>query len=176
MVMLATAVELASYLKQDVDTVSAEQSLTFASAQVETMTGMAFTVRTATLSIPSWSGQVLSLPLKPVRSIVSASIGGGSITDYLLTASGLYRARGWRTNYAPQDIVITVQYGTTAVPDDIKGVVLEVAGAAYDGRNGVSSEGVDDYRVSYAGVLSHTSRATLAAYGADAGTVSMIAR
>jgi hypothetical protein len=62
-------------------------------------------------------------------------------------------------------------YGTTATPDDIKGVVAEVAGAVYEGRLGVSNERVDDYAVSYTGVLSDISRATLAKYGATVATV-----
>jgi hypothetical protein len=109
--------------------------------------------------------------------VTSVKIGGTSYTDFAITAGGgLYRAGSWRTASAPQTVEVTVQYGCTTVPDDIKGLVLELAGARYEGRLGVESEQIDDYRVAYSGVLSETSMATLAAYGADVAALSMTGR
>jgi hypothetical protein len=180
MVMLVTAAELASHLQRSFDqyeTATANQAITTSSAYVENKTGMAFTARTATITLPSSRDRELSLPLRPVRSVTAVSIGGTTYTDARLTASGtLYRDLGWRTTYAPQDVLATVQYGLLVTPDDIKGLVCELSGGIFDGRLGVQSEQIDDYRVAYSGVLSATSLATLANYGADVGTLSMTGR
>jgi hypothetical protein len=177
MVLLVTAAELASHLKKDLDTASAEQAIATASGYVEDKTGYAFTTRTATLTLPSSPALTLQLPVRPVRAVTAVTIGGSSYTDFRLTATGeVYRGRSWRTAYEPQDVEVTITYGIAVVPSSIKGVVLEVAGGIYDGQIGVESEQIDDYRVAYSGVLSHTSLATLAAYGADVASLSMTGR
>jgi hypothetical protein len=178
MVLLVTAAELASHLQvPEVDTASANQAITTASAWVENKTGMAFTPRTATIVLPSSRDREVGLPVRPVRSVTSVSIGGTTYTDARLTASGtLFRTLGWRTTYEPQDVLVTVEFGLLVTPDDIKGLVWEVSGGIYDGRLGVQSEQIDDYRVAYSGVLSETSLSTLSSYGADVGTLSMTGR
>lgn len=178
MVLLVTAGQLASHLQvPEVDTLSAEQAIATCSAYVETKTGLAFTPRTATIRLPSSGGLELHFPLRPVRAVTAASIDGVPVTDFQLTAAGtIYRARSWRTAYAPQTLLLTVDYGMASTPADIQGVVLELAGGIYDGRLGVEAEQIDDYRVSYSGVLSETSRAILAAYGADVAALSMTGR
>ncbi|WP_045746393.1 hypothetical protein [Actinoplanes rectilineatus] len=177
MVQLATAAELASELGidlADLDQGKADRKLASASAAVESMTGMAFTTRTATLRLPGSAALELALPVRPVRQITAVSIGGRAYTDFRLTATGaLWRARGWRTVWGPETVEITVEYGLTAIPDDIKGLVLEMAADTYDGR--VVMESIDDYRVQYAdgGGLSAEAARTLAAYGGGAAALAM---
>lgn len=180
MVLLVTAAELASHLQKDFDgyqTASAEQAIATTSTYVEGKIGMAFTPRTATIVLPSSRDREMPIPLRPARSVTSVSIGGTAYADVRLTADGtLYRALGWRTKYEPQDVLATIEYGMLVTPDDIKGLVCELAGGIFDGRLGVESEQIDDYRVAYSGVLSETSLATLSHYGADVGTLSMTGR
>lgn len=178
MVLLVTAAQLASHLQvPEVDTLSAEQAIATASAYVETKTGLAFTPRTATIRLPSSAALEMRFPLQPVRAVTAASIDGVPVTDFTLTASGtIYRPRSWRTAYVPQTVRLTVDYGLAATPADIQGVVYELAAGIYDGRLGVESEQIDDYRVAYSGTLSDTSLATLAAYGADVAALSMTGR
>lgn len=178
MVLLVTAAELASYLQvPEVDTASAEQAIRTASAWAESKTGLAFTSRTATIRLSGSPATILELPVRPVTQVTAVTIDGTSYADFSLTADGhLYRELSWRTAWGPQIISATIQYGCAVAPDDVKGVVLEVAGGIYDGRLGVQSEQIDDYRVAYSGVLSPTSLETLASYGADVGLLSMTGR
>jgi hypothetical protein len=178
MVLLVTAAELASYLQvPEVDTASAEQAIRTASGWVESKTGVAFTPRTSTLRLSGSLATILELPVRPVTAVTAVTIDGTAYTDFSLTAGGqLYRELTWRTGFGPQVVAPTVKYGCAAPPDDIKGVVLEMSGGIYDGRLGVRSEQIDDYRIAYSGVLSPTSLDTLASYGADVGTLSMTGR
>ncbi len=173
MVMLVTAAELATSIKQPVKTASAELAISTASAYVESVTGMAFTERTAVIQVTAPNGQYLDIPLKPIRGITSAVVSGNSYTDYLITATGLYRQLGWRSKSTPEAVTLTVEYGISVTPPDVKGLVLEVAGFLYDERAGIQSEGVDDYRVTYTGRLSPMSLSTLSNYGVNVATWAM---
>lgn len=171
--LLASAAELAVHLKQPVKTAAAEQALVTASAFVEGATGMAFTIRSVTLILPAPRGQFLYLPVRPVRGVTSVVSSGTMLTGYTLDAGLglLYRYTGWSTAlYTPLEV--TMQYGAAAVPDDVKGVVLEVAGQIYDEVLGKQSEGIDDYRVSFTGELSAMSRMTLSNYGGQAAMIA----
>lgn len=181
MVLLVEAEELASHMQRGeddpLDRASAEQAIATSSSFVESKTGLAFTPRTATVRLPSSAGLLLQIPLRPLTAVVSAKIGGTAYTDFVLTADGaIHRTRSWRTTVAPQIVEVTVQFGCARAPDDIKGVVYEMAEGIYDGRLGVESETIDDYRVAYSGVLSATSVQTLANYGADVAALSMAGR
>lgn len=178
MVLLVTAEELASHLQRDdLDRASAEQAIRTASAWMESSTRLAFTSRTATVRLPSAWTRLIDWPLRPLRSVTSVTIDGTAYTDHTVTADGaLWRSAGWQTTWAPQTVEVTATYGFQATPDDVKGVVLEVAGGIYDGRLGVESEQIDDHRVSYSGVLSETSLSTLASYGSGVGTTAMRGR
>lgn len=175
MVLLVTAEELASHLQQDgLDRASAEQAIRTSSAWVESTTGLAFTSRTSTIRLPAGWARQLYLPMRPVRSVAAVTIGGVPFTDFTVTAEGhLWRASGWQTAWAPQTVEMTVTYGLEVTPDDVKGVVFEVAGGIVDGRLGVESQRIDDFQVAYSGVLSETSQKTLANYGSSVGTTAM---
>lgn len=175
MVLLVTAEELASHMQRDdLDLASAQQAIAGASSFVESVTGLAFTTRTATIRLPAHAGLTMTLPLRPVRAVASVTIGGTAYTDSTLTAEGtLWRAAGWRTTYAPQVVELTVTYGMAATPDDIKAVVFELAEDTYELSKGVEVESIDDHRIQYTGELSEQSQKTLTAYGAGAATVGI---
>jgi len=175
MVLLVTAEELASHRQdENVDRASAEQAIRTASAYVESLTGIAFTARTATVSLPAPAGLELSVPLRPLRTASPVLIGETAYTDFTQVGGYLWRASGWRTGTGPSSVTVTATYGTDAAPDDIKGVVLEVADEIYEQILAVSSDSIDDQRTAYTGQLSHISRTTLANYGVGAGTVNIV--
>jgi hypothetical protein len=175
MVALITVEELGaapSLAGETLNVAQAEQAIATASAWVEGKTGMAFTERTATITLPSSRLFDMPFPLQPLRDVTAISINGVPVTDFKKTAMGtLFRTTQWATSYLPEDITVTAVYGFAEVPADIKGVVLELAALAYDGDEGVTSESIDDYRVQRGGMLSQMSLDTIARY---AGRVTSV--
>lgn len=169
MVMLVSAEELASHLQRDdLDRATAEQAITTVSSWVESQAGWAFSPRTAELRLPATYASFLSVPVrKPLRSVDAVVIDGVAVTDWWLgTPGGVYRQGGWRPNGWAQPIDLTVTFGLDACPDDVKGVVYELAGLIVDNPTALTSERIGDLAEQYRDQLSAMSQATLTAYGA----------
>jgi hypothetical protein len=156
-VLYATASELASYLKMDVDTSTATLALQTTSQLFATRANTAFLPTTATYQTEGFGYARLRLPFRPIISIQAVRIvttaGTTTITDYTRIKQVLHRLAGWGTRWAfPPDLVeVDLTHGFAAVPDDVKGAVLESAGAAYSSPDvTVKSESIDDYTVSSA--------------------------
>jgi hypothetical protein len=157
-VLYATAAELASFLKQDVDTSTATLALQVTSQLFTVRANTAFLPVTTTFQVEGYGYRQLRLPFRPVTAIsavrvVSAAAGTTTLTDYTRIKSVLYRLAGFGVPGAfPPDLVeVDLTYGYAAVPDDVKGAVLESAGAAYSSPDvTVKSESIDDYSVSSA--------------------------
>lgn len=155
MSQLATAVELAGYLQQDVDTYSATQALTLASGEFEAAADTKFSSSTATAVFEGRGQPVLALPHHPVIAVVQVRIDGVVIdsTGYKLVGQNLYRVTGWggRAKY-PETVEIDETFGHAAVPDDAKLSVLQLAAGLYAHPDpSVSMEQIDDYVVRYDG-------------------------
>lgn len=173
-VMYATASELASYLQQDVDTSTANLVLQVCSQLFSTRADTMFTATTVTYQVAATGGTRLRLPFRPVTAVsavrvVSATAGTTVLTDYTRIKSVLFRAAGFGAYYAiPPDMVeVDLTHGYATVPDDVKGAVLESAGAAYSSPDvTVKSESIDDYTISSSansgGVMLSPAAATLA--------------
>jgi hypothetical protein len=159
---LATAAELASWLQQDVDTSTANLVLTAASARFELESGTKFSSTAATYQVEGRGQPVISLPRGPVIAVSAVRVAGVTLaaSDYTLVISNLYRVIGWGriwgstvptapyVGFPPELVEVDYTYGYTTVPDDVKGVVLETAGVAYQSPNpGNIYEGIDDYIV-----------------------------
>jgi hypothetical protein len=159
---LATASELASYLKQDVDTSTANQALTVASALFETAAATKFSATTSTYQIEGRGQPVISIPREPLISIQAVRVAGVTLspTDYTPVMNNLYRVIGWGriwgatiatapyVGFPPELVEVDYTYGYATVPDDVKGAVLETAGAMYMGPDITTmAEQIDDYRV-----------------------------
>lgn len=181
-VLYATAAELASYLQQDVDTSSATLALQTTSQLFSTRAATMFTATTVTYQTEAWGGRRLELPFRPIISIAAiriVTVAGVTtvITDYTRIKRVLYRSAGWGSCAFPPDMVeVDLTHGYATAPDDVKGAVLESAGAAYSSPDiTVKSESIDDYSVSsaansggvmlspYAEKLAEMYRGTLAA-------------
>lgn len=156
--MYASVVELAAYLKQDVDTSTATLALQTLSQLFSTRAGTAFTPVSTTFQIEGYGYRSLRLPFRPVISVAAvrsvSSLGTiTTLTDYSRIKTVLYRIGGFGTpgQFPPDMVEVDLTYGYAAVPDDVKGAVLESAGAAYSSPDvTVKSESIDDYSVSSA--------------------------
>lgn len=159
---LATASELASFLKQDVDTSTANLALATASTLFETRAATKFSSTTATYQVEGRGQPVISIPNSPLISIQQVRIAGVILasTEYTRVMNQLYRVIGWgriwgSTNptapyvgFPPDLVEVDHTYGYTSVPDDVKGAVLETAGAMYMGPDITTmAEQIDDYRI-----------------------------
>lgn len=155
--MYATAAELASYLEQDVDTSTATLALQTASQLFSTRANTMFAATTVTYQVEGFGYRQLRLPFRPVTAISAVRVintaGTTVITDYVRIKNILYRLAGFGTPGAfPPDLVeVDLTHGLVPCPDDVKGAVLETAGAAYSSPDvTVKSESIDDYTVSSA--------------------------
>lgn len=153
MAMYASVSELASYLKQDVDTSTATLALTVASSLFALRARTRFEANSTTYTVPSTDGTAnyrVELPHTPVTAVSEVRINGTAITDYTRINNTLYRliGFGFRWAFPPDVIEVDYTYGYTAVPDDVKGAVLETAGAAYMGPDiTTAAEAIDDYSI-----------------------------
>ena len=156
---LVTPSELASFLQQDLDTATATLLIELAAGKVQAAVGQRLVAATSTfvldVEISDYSPW-LPLPQLPVRSVASVQIDGVATTDWYLRRQQLWRLNGWNANSsAPtQVIVVDVAHGyldgsQALEPARDMAFALCAAGYANPG-GGVSSEQIDDYRVTYA--------------------------
>jgi hypothetical protein len=170
MALYATASELASYLQKDLDTATATLVLTAASGRFAREAETVFTATTITYTDTVDGCSTVVLPYRPVTAVSAVRINGVTITGWVLRNGVLYRTAGfgYRFAFPPDQVDVDLTYGYTAVPDDVKGAVLEMAAQAYEVPVGaVVSESIDDYAVRYAttggGMQLTSSAAALAA-------------
>lgn len=151
-VMYATASELASFLKQDLDTATATLAIQVASQLFSARADTMFTPTTVTYQVIGQGYWQLYLPFRPVISVSQVRIintsGTQVITDYRRIKTVLFRLVGFGVPGAfPPDLVeVDLTHGYAAAPDDVKAAVLETAGAAYiSPDNTTVEEMIDDY-------------------------------
>jgi hypothetical protein len=149
MAMYATPTELAGYLQKDLDTFSATQALTLASGDFAAAADTAFGATTVTWSTQGGPGTDIKILYRPVTAVSAVRLNGVVITGWTLRHNALWRTAGFGTWSAfPPDLVeVDLTYGYTAVPDEVKLAVLEIAGGLYEHPDStLSSETIDDYR------------------------------
>lgn len=153
MVQYATATELAGKLQKELDTYSADQVLTIASAMFSREADRWFASTSATYTtLGTWRTRI-ELPFRPVIAVQAVRINGVAVTGWTLRKNSLYRQTGFGTSCTipPDQVDIDLTHGETTVPDDVKGAVLETAGQAYEIPVGaVIAETIDDWAVRYA--------------------------
>jgi hypothetical protein len=152
MVQYATAEELATHLGYTVDTARADQLLTQASARFSVAADTWFEEQAATYTAPGTGARALRLPHKPIQAVTLVAINDTAVDDYTRINQTLYRTAGFGTCGArpPDEIVVEYSHGHDAPPDDVIGVVLDMAGQAYEVAAGLTAEQIDDYSVRYA--------------------------
>lgn len=157
-VQYATEAELASFLKQDVDTSTATLALQAASALFSTRAQTWFAPVTTTYQFQALGQRQLYLPFRPVSAVSAVRIinqlsGTLVITDYYRIKTVLYRLIGFGVPgmFPPDMGEVDLTYGYATAGDDVKGAVLETAGAAYMGPDiTTAAETIDDYTIKMA--------------------------
>lgn len=153
MVQYATATELAGKLQKDLDTYSADQVLTLASGRFSAEADTWFASTAVTYTTTGTPGVSIPLPFRPVIAVLAVRINGVVVTGWTLVKRTLWRPAGFGAGCAipPDEVQIDLTHGYTAVPDDVKAEVLDVAAQAYEIPVGaLVSESIDDYAVKYA--------------------------
>jgi len=153
-IQYATVSELASFLKQDLDTSTATLALQAASQLFSARAATMFNATTVTYQVIGQGYWQLYLPFRPIISIAQVRIintsGTQIITDYVRIKTVLYRLIGFGVpGMFPPDLVeVDLTHGYATVPDDVKGVVLETAAAAYISPDITTvEESIDDYSI-----------------------------
>jgi len=182
-VQYATASELASFLQQDVDTATATLNLQIASAVFSTRADTMFLPTTTTYRTEGLGYRQLKLPFRPIISIQQVRIinqvsGTLIITDYYQIKTVLYRLIGFGVAgmFPPDAVEVDLTHGFAAVPDDVKGAVLETAATAYVSPDmSTTGETIDDYSVHFSSAAGGNMLSPAAATLADLyrGTVMM---
>jgi hypothetical protein len=152
-VQYATDTELAGKLQKELDSYSADQVLTIASAMFSREADMWFESTAATYTTLGTRCTRIELPFRPVIAVAEVRINGVAVTGWTLIKNTVYRLTGFGTSCAipPDKVEFDLTHGQTTVPDDVKGAVLETAGQAYEIPVGaLVAETIDDYAVRYA--------------------------
>jgi len=146
--MYATPADLASYLKQDVDTSTATLVLQIASELFAQAAHTRFEATTVTYQTQGSDGNLLTLPFRPIISVAAVRIGGVAVTDYTRIGQIMYRVNRWGGWPVFQLVEVDLTHGYTAPGDDVKGAVLETSATAYQSPDpSTVSESIDDYSV-----------------------------
>jgi hypothetical protein len=175
-----SATDLASFLKQDVDTSTATLALakTIGLFEARARSHWGATPANGFYDKPiSGQGEII-LPYAPVVAVSLVQIlrFGGSVqtltlgTDYSRIEQSLYRRTGWGYPYMwpPDEIQVTYTYGYSDTTEDVNGVILESAGAMYMNPDvTTASETIDDYSVRSAPNTGGAALSTAAAALAD---------
>lgn len=158
-----------------------QTALDAVSAAIVDAAGSPIALTTATITVPGSTSAWLDIP-GPVRSVASVTLDDELLpaAEFRAWPDRLWRRYGWGGPEVP--VTITYTLGVDIIPADVvqlacELVMLASAGESIDPR--VSSEGVDDYRVTYrdgGGVsaveLPEATRARLRArFSPGAGTV-----
>lgn len=150
MAQYATAVELATYLQQDLDTASANLALTTATAVFVGEAGATFAAVAGTYSTAALGERHVFLP-GPVTAVSAVRVNGVAVTDYTRIGDVLYRAArfGTTSSFPPDVVEVDYTAGYATVPDDVKLAVLQLAGELYENPHGATSrtEQIDDYSI-----------------------------
>lgn len=152
MVQYATPTELAGRLEKDLDTYTATQALTLASAEFSAAADTWWGATTVTWTTDPYGCTELEPPFYPITAVSAVRVNGSVVTGWSLRNSRIYRTAGFGYRYSwPPDVAdVDLTYGyTTTVPDDVKRAVLDMAAADYDNPTSVASEQIDDYRITY---------------------------
>lgn len=151
----ATPTDLATLLQKDVDTASAQLALDKASELFSRHAATWWTPTSTTYQTAGLGWTELYLPFRPINSITQVRVAGVVVTDYTRIKMVLYRLLGWGVpgRYPPDLIEVDLVHGYSTVPDDVKGVVLDMAASAYQSPdNTVAGESIDDYTVKFTDV------------------------
>lgn len=166
----ATEADLEAYTGTSVATDRATLLLDAATAAIQTYCRQSFTQATTTAVFPGSFGSALVLPERPVTAVSAVSIGDtvlavdtdwvwdgahtlyrGTKVDGVLSVNGPdYLINGWGDWGGPgAQVSVTYTHGFATIPGVVKGVCLALAARTLGSPDGVNSESVGSYSVSY---------------------------
>lgn len=162
---LATPQDLASLLQLDYASLSAAQQATMlmlvelATAKVQRAAGgqrIVDLTDTAVIDVDpcgEWD-PYLPLPQFPVRSVSAVLVEGVAVIDYRLSSQMLWRSAGWQALWSqPTQVKVTYAHGYPTGSQWLqlaRDSTLALAKLGWGNPGGVTSEAIDDYRVTYA--------------------------
>lgn len=153
MVAFATAEDLATYIQRDLsaaETATATQALDIATEMIRGYTRQVLSVDAGDIVLLDGRGlYLMRLPERPVTALATVKVAGVTLvsTEYQWTEMGfLERVRGvWPKGRA--NIEVTYTHGYTTIPEDIRGVTLELASDLFGGVVGqVAGETLGPYQ------------------------------
>lgn len=170
MTAFATEAELEAYTGSSIATDRATLLLDAATAAIQAYCRQSFTQATTTAVFPGTFTSALVLPERPVTAVTLVKIGDTTLTvdtDYVWDgAHTLYRGTkvdgvlsvngpdylidGWGDWGGPgAQVTVVYSHGFASIPNDVKGVCLALAARSLTSPDGVNSESVGSYSVSY---------------------------
>lgn len=165
MELLASAAELSRFLDEPVDTTRAELLLTIASGEVRAATGNDFDlVEDDELLLSGRGSPVLLLPHAPILDVTEVVEAPGSSSELVIAGPDasspgfewsedgiLRRIDGGIFVRRFRYYRVTCDHGFEFTPDEVKGVVLEIAGDVYLNPEGIRQETLGRYSYTVAG-------------------------
>lgn len=154
-----TAQDLSDRLGRDVTADPGATSAIASACQIcRTIAGQAFDQATSTITLDGTGTDALLLPERPVATVSSVVVNGGTVTDWKLSDSGmLFRGTAsygypWRPCWplGRQNVSVTYTHGYASlqVPSDVCEVALELA-MRMVAQGVAQSETVGDVSIGY---------------------------
>jgi hypothetical protein len=146
----ASPFDLATWLQQDVDTASAVLAIEAATGAVQSYCGWRILAETVTVSVLPL-GTLVALPTTYLTAVTAVTEAGLPVSPlgYGWTTSGIlsrYTFGGlaaipWQS---PVAVTFTHGYSAAALPQTLRGLVLNIAARIYDNPTGLRSESAGD--------------------------------
>jgi hypothetical protein len=173
-------------MQAPVDAAAADLALASASAVIRRWTRQTIT-RVVDDAVPLRiiDCDQLVLPQRPVESVSQVMVNALVLNDWVLSGDRLLRTGGWRylpgtSSYPDPGIVqVTYTHGWDEIPDDVRGVCLDLASATLSNPAMLRQESIDDYSRTFAaeslglGGLSETHKELLGDYRRRVGTARL---
>lgn len=182
----ATAADLAAVMQAPVDAAAADLALASASAVIRRWTRQTITrVVDDVVQLRVIDCDALVLPQRPVESVSQVMANALVLNDWVLSGERLLRTGGWHrlpgtTTYPDPGLVqVTYTHGWDEIPDDVRGVCLDLASATLSNPAMLRQEAIDDYSRTFAaeslglGGLSDTHKELLGDYRRRVGTARL---
>lgn len=139
---------------------------------VRTYTEQTFNGGTSTVTLDGTGTDAILLPERPVNSVGTVTVNGGTVTDYVLNGNGiLFRGsvgvnQGSTWPMGRQNVSVTYSHGYAEVdlPRDVRRVALEIA-ARTAGQGIARQESVGPVSITYAGASTDLSKGEMIILG-----------
>lgn len=152
MASFASPSDLATLLRQDVDTASAQQALDLATGRIKSRTGQDFAAAAGDVIVLEGNNGLVRLPQRPVTAVTLVETSGGyAPLAYTAAPEGTMYSRigaelTWLgCSHWPALVRVTYDHGYATIPDDVRECCLELAREKYENPSGLGGETVDDY-------------------------------